>query len=458
MESQGLRPSRLPARNVRTVSRPFHGSRQAAERGFTIIEVTIALLITAEVILAGLALFDFHNKLARVQTQISDMQQSLRVAQYDMVRLTRMAGRGGVPAILQPTSAAPIWGAVAVRNNVGIAGVSDQLAIGFSGTPLAVDSSDILTVRGAFSTPIFQVNSTDARSLTLTTFSGSVHGPTTALTGTVVVCAYTATGVPQNISALISLLSANQPDALLMVSPLDDSIVAVVELNPATSVVTGTQASCSTPSWVATAPSPNGIVLGFTITGDTLSNQFHALYTTSVLGLPSQMTTVASVAVLEEYRYYVRQDYVIPGNTASDPAPHLSRARMYPGTETPYQGNATNLQNDIADNVLDLQVALGVDLLPIGAPDGVITEDNPPDKADEWLGNAVGDTLTPQSPLREVRISTLVKTANRDPTYQAPLIVNIEDHVYTAASFANTTAGRSYRNRLLQTVIGMRNL
>src|ERR1700753_2811078 len=66
-------------------------------RCFTVLELTISLFITAEVILAGLALFDFHNKLARVTTQISDMQQSLRVAQYDMVRLGREAGRGGFP-------------------------------------------------------------------------------------------------------------------------------------------------------------------------------------------------------------------------------------------------------------------------------------------------------------------------------------------------------------------------
>src|SRR5580692_5137300 len=89
----------------------------ARERGFTIIEMTIALFVTAEVILAGLALFDFHNKLARVQTQVSDMQQSLRVAQYDLVRMTRMAGRGGFPAVLQSHAGVSTWGGVTVRNN-----------------------------------------------------------------------------------------------------------------------------------------------------------------------------------------------------------------------------------------------------------------------------------------------------------------------------------------------------
>ncbi len=432
---------------------PPRRRRPRGERGFTIIEMTVAMFITAEVILAGLALFDFHNKLARVQTQITDMQQSLRVAQYDMVRLTRMAGRGSFPALVN-SSAGLNWGAVSVRDNVGKGGVSDQLAIGFAGTPLAVDGTDILTLRGVFSTPMFAVNNVNAASFTL-----SPNSPATAKTGTVVVCAYTSTGVAQNIQTLINLINSEsaggQTDALIMTSPRADSVYAVVELNPGTSVVNANQPSCTTPAWVTTAPVPNGIVLGFTITGDTLSQSFQALSaTTSNQGLPSTMTSVAWVGVLEEYRYYVRQDYVVPGNPASDPTPHLSRARMYPGTELPYQSVAANLQNDVADNVLDLQVSLGVDL----NGDGVISENTPPDKNDEWLGNASGDTLTPQSPLREVRISTLAKTGNRDFQYQGPTLTSIEDHTYAATDFPNTKQGRSYRHRLLQTVVGLRNL
>jgi len=48
----------------------------AGQRGFTVIEVTLALFVTAEIIVAGLALFDFHNKLARVQA-LSDLRQLL---------------------------------------------------------------------------------------------------------------------------------------------------------------------------------------------------------------------------------------------------------------------------------------------------------------------------------------------------------------------------------------------
>src|SRR6202000_834262 len=122
-------------------------------RRFTLLDLTISLFIPAEVILAGLALFDSHNKLARVTTQISDMQQSLRVAQYDMVRLGREAGRGGFPG----TTMQGAWGAISVRNNVGGA-VSDQIAIGFPSSPKAVDGTDILTLRGVLSSSVFQLN------------------------------------------------------------------------------------------------------------------------------------------------------------------------------------------------------------------------------------------------------------------------------------------------------------
>jgi Tfp pilus assembly protein FimT len=433
-----------PTRQFATLPSSRASRRQG---GFTLIEMTIALLVTVEVILAGLALFDFHNKLARVQTQISDMQQSMRISQYEMVRLTRMAGRGSFPAILHPGQLNTLWGAVSVRNNVGGV-VSQQIAIGYAGSPTAVLGSDILTLRGVFSTSVVQATPTP-QALTLAGAGGATT-PATATSGTLIICGSSTTGILQNLTALETAVVNGLPEAIILVSPASDFTYAVVELNPGGSDIADNQPSCP-----ASGTVPNGIKLAFNVTGDANANAYQALGSvTGAAGLPATMSAVLWVGILEEYRYYARQDYVVPGNTASDWAPHLSRARMYPGTETPYQGAAANLQVDVADNVLDLQVSLGVDL----NGDGVITEDSPPDNADEWLGNAVGDTLTPQAPLREVRISTLAKTGNRDPSYQATQLTQIEDHVYTAAAWPNTQQGRAYRRRLLQTVVGLRNL
>ncbi|HVR10320.1 MAG TPA: PilW family protein [Thermoanaerobaculia bacterium] len=434
------------------------------ERGFSLLEVVVATMITAEVILAALALFDFHNKLARVQGQVTDMQQSLRVAQYDMVRFAREAGRGGFPAYLQAGTANEAYGAIAVRNNVGGL-VSNQIAIGFGGSPTAVNGTDILTLRGAFSTPIFQLNPA-VPSLTLLPVNTTPAG---AVSGTVVVCATTPTGIAQDLSPLITAVTAaagaGQVEPLILVSPLSESIYAVVELNTANSNLTSNQPQCPSPAGVA---NPNGVLIAFHVTGDANANAFQQLgAVNSVLGLPAKMTSVAWLGILEEYRYYIRQDYLVPGNAATDLAPHLSRARMYPGTETPYYNNATNLQVDVADNILDLQVALGVD----NDGDGRITEGsqvgNPPSQTptttDDWIYNIAGDAPFPTLPakpqrLLELRISTLAKTGNPDFKYQGPKITNIEDHTYTASDFANTFHGRCYRHRLLTTVVGLRNL
>jgi hypothetical protein len=399
-------------------------SRRRGERGFTFIEALVALLISVEVIVAGLALFDFHNKLARVQAQVSDMQQSLRIAQYEMVHLAREAGRGGFPPVLRSGTINEAWGAAAVRNNVD--GTNDHIALGNSASPLVVHGTDVLTLRGVFSTPIFEINKT-AASLVLTP-AGST--PANATGGAVVVCATSSSQTAQDLTPL----------------------------NTAGSNVINNEPQCPSPPGVA---NPNGVLIAFNVTGDATAQSFQQLGATpSTIGLPPGMRAVAWLGILEEYRYYVRQDYAVPGDTTSDPAPHLSRARMYPGTETPYFNDAANLQVDVADNVLDLQVALGVDINGTGQ----ITDGNPPgapSTTDGWIFNVAGDAqfpTVPPPPLRELRITTLAKTGKNDFQYQGPALTNIEDHVYTATDFPNTPRGRSYRHRLLQTVVGLRNL
>ncbi|HXO42545.1 MAG TPA: prepilin-type N-terminal cleavage/methylation domain-containing protein [Thermoanaerobaculia bacterium] len=424
----------------------------ARQRGFTLIEVVVATLITIEVILAALALFDFHNRLARVQGQITDMQQSLRVAQYEMVKLTREAGRGGLPAVVQSGA----YGAVGVRNNVTSG--SDQVAIGFSGTPKAVDGTDILVVRGAFSLPVFTLDPSGPGKLVLT---GGTGTPATATSGSLIVCAVTPTNIAQDITPLISAVSAagaaGQVEPLVLVGSRSDGDYAVVELNPASSVLNANQPTCP-----ASTANPNGVKIAFTITGDVNANAFQQLgAVTGTTGLPPLMNAAATLGVLEEYRYYIRQDAALNG--FGDPVRHLSRARMYPGTETPYFNNSTNLQVDVADNLLELQIALGVD----NNGDGLITEGGagippstlPPTTTDEWLYNVAGDPTFPvASPLREVRINTIAITGNPDPAYQGPKLTQVEDHAYLTTDFPNTFHGRCYRHRLLTTVVGLRNL
>ena len=67
------------------------------EAGFTLIELLITLTITVAIMTVVLTAVDLNANITRVQSDVSDLQQSTRVAQRDMQRIVRMAGRGGLP-------------------------------------------------------------------------------------------------------------------------------------------------------------------------------------------------------------------------------------------------------------------------------------------------------------------------------------------------------------------------
>src|SRR3990172_2039961 len=110
-------------------------SRRPSEAGFSLLQLMVALLVLTQILVAVLVLFDSLNRTSRVQTQVADMQQSLRIAQYDVLRLLRMAGRGGLQANLVPTAIAPaLFGtAIDIRENAGAGSPPEQreVAIGW---------------------------------------------------------------------------------------------------------------------------------------------------------------------------------------------------------------------------------------------------------------------------------------------------------------------------------------
>jgi type II secretory pathway pseudopilin PulG len=419
---------------------PPPGSRQ---RGFTLIEVSVSLIVTIIVLLGVLALFDFSNRLTRVQTNISDMQQSLRVAQNDSVRLIRMAGRGGLPLGNLPDGMA-----VVVANNV-----ADGTHIGDATTPEVVPGSDVLTVRGVFTATTYQIETANDAAFTLTPAAAPTNG-------TIIINNKTPTKIPQDLAALKEAVEKQRPEALLLVGSQGSDVWVVVELDPSNSNVSN----------------PSQYTIGFKITGGTHTSDYLKFSSAGAGVFPPELKTASFAGLLEEYRYYVRREHAISGDQTSDLAPKLSRARVYPGTQAVWGADDGNWQADIADNIFDFQVALGLDTLAkdptAGAcAAGTIKSDDKhcgiyesaDGETDDWMYNGEANTdpaLFAGSNLYYIRLSTLARADRRDKDYQSPTLVRVEDNKYDKpeTTVFNSDEERMYRRRILRTVIDMRNL
>ena len=408
--------------------------------GFTLIELLVAILVSVALIVGMLNLFDLSNRIALEQTEIAEMQQSHRVAQYDIVRIARETARGMVPVDHpdNPMGAITIPNglAVAVRNNVG---AGENLVPGNPGTPLLVEGSDALTLRGIFSNPIYLIDYGNVN---------NVFVDPAQTFGTINIDQVYQGTLQQDLDKLRDAIASPELEALFVVGPRSDASFSIVELDPGTTQDNGTQ-----------------ITLGFRITGGTRTADYQNLAPWPAEGLRN----IAYVGVLEEYQYYVQEQRRIDGDNTSPLMPRLARARFYPGTTVPYSNDQTELQVAIADNVFDLQLAMGIDsTLPL---DGIATENDPADDVDDWLYNADTDDDTDtakwvrelvngdweRKPLFYLRINTLVHTDRKFRDYFAEPLTTIEDRTYTTADF-NETEELRYRRRWLQSTVDFRNL
>jgi type II secretory pathway pseudopilin PulG len=422
------------------------GSRQ---RGFTVIEMVVTLFVLVMVILGVLQLFDLAAKVSRVQVDTADMQQVLRTAQYDMVRMLRMAGRGKVPPQSPPppvgpwTRAMPNGVAVAVTDNVPANTYIDDPT---SNAHPVLRDTDVLTIRGVLTSPVYLANSPS--------FSIDSTNPLDANNGGTFTIPNTTPqgGLPQSLDRIAQAIDNHRPEALVLVSPDDDSIRQIVMLDFNGSSVTRVGA-------VVTQ-----VLVHYRIGGSAYATAYWAL---SGSQWNAALTKLGYVGVVEEYRYYVSDEREDPADPTSAPKPRLLRARLYPGTAEPW-GEGPGAVNDdanwgvpMADNVADLQVALGIET---GVGDAFTITDAG-DANDEWLFNSTADDATLAAwrtgRLRYVRVNTTVFAERRDRTYQAPTPAVAEDHAYVIPAFGTPSQNvpdRMYRRRTLKTVVDLRNM
>lgn len=465
----------------RTVARTTAPRPDRREAGFTLIEALIALVIAVIVITAVLNLFDLNRRISRVEIHQTEMQQSVRAVHLEVASRIRVAGRGG---LLQGTAAKP-WPnqGVVVEVAPNVQGAARDVAPAMADSPVAVAGTDILTLRGVMTGPIYYgFDNSEGRSyVVLRDGSGAVADvPANVRSGEIHLCSQSPAGFAQPIEALRDAIRSESAEALLLAGTGGDEAYAVVKLVPGSSSLT---------SAVCNPLDPDaGVKLAFVVSGDGGRADLYHQLAPGGAGFPPGLTSVAYAGVLEEYRYYVREVREDPNDPASPLAPRLSRARLYPNTGEPWGGDAAaqaaNAATDVADDVFDFQVSLGLDSSQGGGAleDGTLAADGEPvfesedGSDDDWLFNSPDDD--PRSPvwarpgpatitqpwlrarLFYLRLSTVGRADFPVPQYEAPPLGRLADRVYdpTEPDDPDSQGQRRYRRWLLTTTVDLRNL
>ena len=447
-----------------STSQPKPPAAPSAAAGFSLLEVVVSLGIVAIVISGALTLVDSGNRITRSQTGVSDLQNNQRVAQQEILRMLNMTGIGGLPEGIDPSRGGPTTAgvfpdglALALTNNVG-----PNANIGDLTTPLVVDGTDVLTLRGVFSTPVYFIEPQQPLN------PGSI---------TVVLQQAPEIGVTQDLEILREVLTdaiaatPPRPEAFILRDRFNSGAYAIYELDP-----------------TQTAPGSAGdtsLTIGLILSTDDADQTYADEYGRMILGtsllqgsggtsmiLPEgqsvQLPRVAgSIGLLEEYRFYVRQEYEVSGDPATRLKPVLSRARFYPGTDDLHPDGSI----DVSDGILDLQIALGVDLPPndgrvadgFDAAGLAVTEDE-----DEVLYNHEDDDdgLLPLPGTRTwavldaqvvfARVTTVAQAPLADRDFAGREVGVFEDHDLSDSTF-NNDDNVKVRKRSLQTVMKLRN-
>ena len=150
--------------------RPRPRRRVPRRQGYSLVELVIAFAAAIIILLVLFQAFQAKTQLARTQIDVSDMQQAQRVIQHEMSRLIRMTGRGGLADMVDRGNGTRYQPALTVRDDVAS---GQNIAIGDASTPLVAEGTDVLTIRGVFNSPVYQLNFASPATLALTSMAST---------------------------------------------------------------------------------------------------------------------------------------------------------------------------------------------------------------------------------------------------------------------------------------------
>jgi prepilin-type N-terminal cleavage/methylation domain-containing protein len=452
------------------------------ESGFTLVEMIVVTMLLAIAMVGLLAVFDASARINKNETDVADAQGAVRYGIYQMTRVLRMAGSGGLY----------VTQAVLNHNDRGLAGILPSGASYDNTTGVTVtdtsgkvwpvrNGTDMIEVRGVILSPLVAYDHqgtagcngcTGSQTLTALPVIGNgqigfhlnddpVNRPQFAA-----IDAYTATAsapnpmlviVQQGIDNVHPGCSSAEPGGISRYPQLPYNVGVI-----------------TAPTSLASGSPPSFNTVDF---GGTLGPRFNVeMPSTTGLGEPARaIPTIRRAGILDDFLFFITTD---PDTDPNGLHPFLAQ-----GTR---RGNAFEVVR-LAEDVEDMQVAYGIDGIITGAIDNAITVIPPVPPAlnvdpnvstavdgDEWVPNVTGEDapvdtdFQQQQPyvadhsqpfvqhcprLHGVMISLLAKAKDSDPTYRGPSAQGYQIMNSTAPAI---TPG-NYRRRVQTIKVNLRN-
>jgi prepilin-type N-terminal cleavage/methylation domain-containing protein len=382
-----------------------HTTSCQRQRGFSLIEVVIALAVFAVLVAGFLTALERSATVSQTHNEIAEINESLRYTIAEMVRMIRMAGTGGLP-LLAPGAGGGL--------NVLAVDVVDDVETGtlsFGSPPKApIPGTDVLTLRGVIGGSLFDVQGTTAiQSTGATSYQVRIED-SSPFTGHQQGLIVPAVGTPILFTAAWEL--------------------PVTLANGQTRYFSKYNIGLITSASIDTVDPLHPLVIDFKTQGATDAENMIIALNEDGTFQPFQEKYVITAGFLDDLVFFVGE------NDAKEPALFLYT-------------RADDTVTELVANVASLQVALGCDIGPV---DGELTEvgDSPDD--DEWFYNVAGDTAPSAldvAALQEVRVSVVVRSATPDNGWKetAPMPENAP---------ALTAIERSFRHRSLSVNVVIR--
>jgi hypothetical protein len=342
-----------------------HVDVSSRQRGLTLTEALVALLLLSVLFIAFLAVFDASNRLAKSQGNIADATENLRFSVGSLVRLVRMAGTGGIPVVYPsdantPPTLSPL--AASGFDNVS-AGVHT-----FGGRT-ALAGTDILRIRGVISGELYDIDG----SIALATANQLVIDEDSPYTSGI-----------QELRA--PTVATGKPLLIGLQAPLDIAPQSV-----------GGKREYSNYRIVTVTGEPTIDTTAGTMTIPYSDSTTHKTFNPSGAWVNFMDGLALSAGFIDDFIFFVAL------NNAGEPALY-----RFDGT-----GNA----QELVPNIANFQVAWGCDT----NRDLAVTDVGQAPGDDEWLNNVPGETFQPNAAgsgdqmaaLRCIRVSVVARS--QDP-------------------------------------------